>query len=198
MNILLLNGNNGGDYLFGDAGNDTVSGGNNNDTLFGASGDDRLNGDRNQDRLVGDDGNDLLLGGTENDLLEGGQRDDTLIAAEYGNPEVQPGEQDTPSGGAGSDFFILGDRDRMLYNDRNPATAGDTDYALIKGFDFSQDTIQLQGDRSMYDLSFYTDGSGTTFVNIFYLEWGSTPERVGIIENVSTDLTTTNRAFFFV
>ena len=193
-----LNGNSGSDSLFGDAGNDTLSGGDNNDVLFGASGDDQLNGDSNQDRLVGDEGNDLLLGGTENDLLEGGLGDDTLIGADYSNLQVQPGEQDTLIGGTGSDFLILGDRDRMFYNDRNPATAGNTDYALIKGFDFSQDTIQLQGDRSMYDLSFYTDGSGTTLANIFYLEWGSTPERVGIIENVSTDLTITNRAFFFV
>ena len=194
----LLNGNSGGDSLFGDLGNDTLSGGNNNDILFGGAGDDRLNGDRNQDRLVGNEGNDLLLGGTENDLLEGGAGNDALIGADYGNLEVQLGEQDTLIGGAGSDFLMLGDRDRMFYNDRNPATAGDTDYALIRGFDFSQDTIQLQGDRSMYDLSFYTDGSGTTFANILYLEPGSVPERVGIIEDVSFDLTTDNSAFYYV
>ena len=194
----LLFGNSGGDYLFGDGGDDTLSGGDNNDILFGSSGNDVLNGDRNQDRLIGGYGNDLLLGGTENDLLEGGPGDDALIGADYGNMEVQLGEQDTLIGGAGRDFLMLGDRDRMFYNDRNPDTAGDTDYALIQEFDFLEDTIQLQGSRNMYDLSFYRDGSGTTFANILYLEPGSVPERVGIIENASLDLTTDSRAFFFV
>ncbi|MEL6494765.1 MAG: hypothetical protein AAFQ41_06535 [Cyanobacteria bacterium J06623_7] len=194
----ILNGEAGGDSLLGDGGNDTLNGGSNNDTLIGGLGNDQLNGDDNQDRLVGDEGNDLLLGGTQNDLLEGGLGNDTLIGTNYGNLEVQLGEQDTLIGGAGSDFLILGDRDRMFYNDRNPNTGGDTDYALIRGFDFDQDTIQLQGDRSMYDLTFYTDGSGTTLANLLYLEPGSVPERVGILEDVSPDLTTANRALFYV
>ena len=193
-----LNGDSGGDSLFGDMGDDTLSGGDNNDTLFGASGNDQLNGDRNQDRLVGNAGNDLLLGGTENDLLEGGEGNDTLIGSDYGNLAVQLGEQDTLIGGAGSDFLILGDRDRLFYNDRNPNTGGDNDYALIRDFDFSQDIIQLQGDLAMYELSLYTDRSGITSANLFYIEPGSTPERIAIIEDVFADLTTANSAFYYV
>lgn len=194
----ILNGENDNDLLFGDSGNDNVNGGNDNDTLFGASGDDTLNGDNDRDELFGEDGNDLLLGGTENDLLEGGLGNDTLIGTNFGNLELQLGEQDTLIGGGGSDLLILGDSDRMFYNDRDPETEGSTDYALIREFDFSEDSILLQGNRTMYDLTFFTNGSGTTSANLLYLELDATPELVGIIENVSSDLTTANSAFIFV
>lgn|GEM_PF-835127 len=192
----LLNGEDGGDSLFGDRGNDTVSGGNNDDTLFGAGGNDILNGDKDRDRLVGDAGNDLLLGGTENDLLEGGAGNDTLIGTNFDNLELQLGEQDTLIGGAGRDYLILGDRDRLFYDDRNPQTEGSTDYALIKGFDFSQDNIQLQGDRNMYSFSFYSSG-GNNFANLFYQQPGAVAERIAIIENPIQNLTTGNAAFVY-
>ena len=192
----LLNGEDGRDSLFGDRGNDTVNGGNNNDTLFGAGGDDILNGDNDRDKLVGDAGNDLLLGGTENDLLKGGGGNDTLIGTNYGNLEVQLGEQDTLIGGSGRDLLILGDSDRNFYNDRNPQTEGSTDYALIRGFDESQDNIQLQGDRSLYRLSFSTYG-GTTFANLFYQQPGEVAERIAIIENPTQNLTTDDAAFIY-
>ena len=193
-----LFGEDGGDSLFGDLGNDFLSGGNNNDTLDGGTGDDLLNGDNNQDRLIGNEGNDLLLGGTDNDFLEGGVGDDTLIGSNFDSAELQPGEQDTLFGGAGRDLLILGDRDRLFYDDANAQTAGSSDYALVREFDSSEDTIQLQGDRSQYRLAFYTDGGGTTFANIFYLEADATPERIGIIENVSSDLAISDPAFRFV
>ena len=192
----VLNGEDGGDSLFGDRGDDTLNGGNNNDTLFGAGGSDVLNGDNDQDRLFGDGGNDLLLGGTENDLLEGGSGNDTLIGTNYGNLDLQLGEQDTLAGGQGQDYLILGDSDRLFYNDRNPQTAGSTDYTLIKGFDFSQDRIQLQGDPSMYRFSFYTSG-GTRFANLLYQQPGTVAERIAIIENPIENLTTDNAAFIY-
>ena len=193
-----LFGEGGNDSLFGDGGNDSLSGGDNNDTLFGAAGNDTLNGDNNQDRLVGDEGNDLLLGGNNNDLLEGGAGDDTLIGVNFDNSQTRLGEQDTLIGGAGSDLFFLGNEDTIYYNDRNSETSGDTDYALIRDFNADRDLILLKGNSSLYELSFYTNGSGTNFANIFYLEPGGTPERVGIIENANRDLTINNRGFAFV
>ena len=193
-----LAGEGGNDSLFGDGGNDTLNGGNNNDTLFGSAGNDLLNGGNNQDRLVGDEGNDLLLGGDDNDFLIGGLGDDTLIGVNTENAGLARGEQDTLIGGEGSDLFFLGDRDRVYYDDRNGGTAGDNDYALIKDLDVNSDTIHLKGSSSTYELRFYSNGSGTRFANLFYLEPGGTPERIGILENVPSDLTMDNRAFYFV
>jgi Ca2+-binding RTX toxin-like protein len=193
-----LSGEVGGDSLLGDSGNDTLNGGNNNDTLFGAAGNDVLDGGNNQDRLVGDDGEDLLLGGTDNDLLEGGIGNDTLNGTNPNDTALQLAEQDTLIGGAGRDLFILGDRERIYYSDRNVRTEGSTDYALIKDFNSTQDIIQLKGDRSSYRLSFFAGTNGSTLANIFYLESGATPERVGIIENVAADLTINNNAFTFI
>jgi Ca2+-binding RTX toxin-like protein len=192
-----LSGDDGGDSLFGDSGNDTLNGGNNNDTLFGAAGNDLLEGGNNQDRLLGDEGDDMLLGGTDNDLLEGGVGNDTLNGTNPNNTELQLGEQDTLTGGVGRDLYLLGDKNRVYYSDRNSQTAGATDYGLIKNFDPTQDQIQLKGDRSSYSLSFFTSGS-STLANIFYLEPGSTPERVGIIEDVAANLTINNSAFTLV
>ena len=192
-----LSGDDGGDSLFGDSGNDTLNGGNNNDTLFGAAGNDLLDGGNNQDRLLGDEGDDILLGGTDNDLLEGGIGNDTLNGTNPNNTELQLGEQDTLIGGAGRDLYILGDKERVYYSDRNSQTEGSTDYGLIKNFDPTQDQIQLKGDRSSYSLSFFTIGS-STLANIFYLEPGSTPERVGIIEDVAANLTINSNAFTLV
>jgi hypothetical protein len=119
--------------------------------------------------------------------------------------ELQLGEQDTLIGGAGRDLYILGDKHRVYYSDRNSQTEGATDYGLIKNFDPTQDQIQLKGDypsgtlrdRSSYSLSFFTSGS-STLANIFYLEPGSTPERVGIIEDVASNLTINSSAFTLV
>jgi Ca2+-binding RTX toxin-like protein len=193
-----LSGDEGGDSLFGERGNDTLNGGNNNDTLFGAAGNDVLDGGNNQDRLLGDEGDDLLLGGTDNDLLEGGIGNDTLNGTNPKDAALQLAEQDTLIGGRGRDLFILGDKERLYYSDRNAQTEGSTDYGLIRDFDPTQDKIQLKGNSSLYSLSFFAGSNGSTSANIFYLEPGGTPERVGIIEDVAGDLTINNNAFTFI
>ncbi|MEO0926320.1 MAG: hypothetical protein AAFY63_10680, partial [Cyanobacteria bacterium J06643_13] len=193
-----LDGEGSGDSLLGNNGNDTLYGRNNNDFLFGGNGNDLLDGGNNQDRLVGDDGNDSLFGGTDNDRLEGGNGNDSLYGANPNNFEVQLGEQDTLIGGAGEDLFILGDENQVYYNDRNPNTEGSTDYAFIEDFNPAQDRIQLQGDRNSYRLSLYPDGRGNTLANLFYLEPGATPERVGILQNIPSGLTLDNSAFVYL
>ncbi len=193
-----LAGDGGGDSLFGDSGNDTIDGGNNSDTMFGAAGNDLLFGGNNQDRLVGDEGNDTLVGGTDKDLLVGGFGNDILVGADPNNFELQLGEQDTLIGGGGADLFVLGDENQIYYNDRNSKTQGETDYALIRDFNPQQDRIQLKGDRSLYELSFFTSSQGNTLANIFYQQPGSKSERVGIIDNVSPELTINNSAFTFI
>ncbi|MEO1691878.1 MAG: hypothetical protein AAFR63_10180, partial [Cyanobacteria bacterium J06631_6] len=144
---------------------------------------DLLNGGNNQDRLNGDDG---------------GFGDDILFGANPDNFDLQLSEQDTLVGGEGRDLYILGDGDQRYYDDRNATTEGSTDYAVIKDFNSEQDRIQLQGDRSSYALSFYPNGTGSSLANIFYVKPGSIPERIGIIENVASDLTLDSRAFSFI
>ena len=202
----LLNGGNDRDSLFGGQGSDTLNGNNNGDTLFGGENNDLLNGNNNQDQLFGESGNDTLIGGTDNDQLNGGQGNDTLNGTQPNNFEVQFGEQDTLVGGAGRDLFVLGDQKQVYYDDRNSNTEGSNDYALIEDFNPQQDKIQLKGDkpngmasqRNSYKLSFFTGSQGNTSANILYLQPGATPERVGIIKNVTRELTLNDAAFIYL
>ena len=193
-----LAGDDGDDFLVGGNGIDSLFGGNNNDVLAGGDETDLLVGGNNQDRLFGNSDNDTLIGGTDNDRLEGNGGDDILIGLDPDNLEVQLGEQDILAGNSGADLFVLGDEDRVYYDDRNSNTDGSTDYALIEDFDSSQDKIQLKGDRRLYSLSFYTDGRGVSFANIFYAQSGDVPERVGIIKNPASNLTLDNPAFVYL
>jgi len=54
------------------------------------------------------------------------------------------GEIDTPTGGIGADLFVLGMQLLFCGDDRNKATAGRGDYALVT--DFNNDVIQLKSE----------------------------------------------------
>ena len=72
----VLHGGVGNDQLFGEAGDDSLYGGTGNDHLYGGAGDDMLEGGAGDDRLYGEDGDDILIGGTGNDYLVGGAGSD--------------------------------------------------------------------------------------------------------------------------
>ncbi|MGD1701812.1 calcium-binding protein [Dapis sp. BLCC M229] len=151
-------GNNGNDIALGNVGNDSIFGGSGDDELSGGLGNDYIEGGSGGDTINGDTGNDLLLGGRQNDILSGGNGDDILIGAGL-NPIPQPADPDfTPppgideidnlTGGTGADTFVLGDVDRVYYDDDNNSLFSDSglsDYALITDFTDGQDTIQLYG-----------------------------------------------------
>lgn len=153
----------------------------NNDTLVGGQGHDRLYGNLGHDTLYGDEasetgsslensfGNDLLVGNVGHDSLFGEGGDDIL----NGSSAVAAGafEQDTLTGGSGSDQFILGDANRAYY-----LADGARDYALIKDFTV-EDSIQLLGSASDY-----TQQQQGSHVHLYY--GGS--ELVAIFENTST------------
>ena len=88
-------------------------------------------------------GNDQLTGGSGNDILNGGEGNDIL----NGSNKIALGlnEQDTLSGGGGSDRFILGNAGSAYYHQ-----GGDADFVIIQDFDLGVDTVQLFGSSTDY------------------------------------------------
>ena len=132
-----LDGEDGNDIIDGGEGNDIINGGNSNDTIDGGAGDDTIDGGGGEDSITGGAGNDDIIGGSQKDSLNG--TDSTAAGA---------GEIDNLTGGSKSDLFILGDENQAYY-----VAAGDADYVRINDFNPTQDTIQLNGLSSSYNLS---------------------------------------------
>ena len=63
------------------------------------------------------------------------------------------GERDTLTGGADRDTFFLGNVTQVFYDDRNRASVGTGDYALITDFNTNNDVIQLKGTSDNYVLA---------------------------------------------
>jgi Ca2+-binding RTX toxin-like protein len=195
-------GESGDDTLNGDSGNDIIDGGQGNDTISGGTGNDRLIGGSEDDILNGDAGADTLTGGLGNDALNGGTGNDRLIGVETSNPApglgFGAGEVDTLAGGTGRDTFVLGDATSVFYDDGDPLSTGEADYALISDFNPTQDFIQLQGSAQFYSLDFFTSPSGTIDAALIYDPGVSARgEVIAILQNVSPQLSITNPAFIF-
>ncbi len=208
----ILDGNAGADRILGELGDDTINGGSGNDVLsggedndlvIGAGGSDRLFGGSGNDDLIGRDGQDTLTGGLGNDSLNGGTNSDRLIGV---NPlSAGVGEVDDLAGGGGTgrrrgrDTFVLGDEDRVYYDDGDSLTRGESDFALISDFDPSRDFIQLNGSPELYSLDFFTSESGTVDADLIYdpgvLARG---EVIATLQDVSPDLTLSDSTFTFV
>ena len=207
-----INGGGESDQLLGEAGNDTINGEDGNDTINGGSGSDTVNGGNGIDRLFGGNdndqitggvGSDTLTGGFGNDSLDGGEGDDELIGVDPtttgSGVGFGAGEQDTLTGGAGSDKFVFADATRVYYSDGDPSTTGDSDFGLVKDFNASEDVIQLQGSADLYELDFFPTSTGSINAALIYdPEVLARGEVIGILENVSTDLTISEPAFTFV
>ena len=197
----LIFGDSGDDSLNGDDGRDTVEGGVGQDSVAGGLGDDLLLGNSGDDSLSGEDGTDTLRGGFDNDSLDGGAGNDELIGVELTDPESEfgAGEIDTLTGGASSDTFVLGDETRVYYEDGDPLTAGESDFAAIADFDERQDFIQLNGSAELYSLDFFTSELGTTDAALIY-DPGVTArgELIATLQDVSTDLSVADPSFTFV
>jgi Ca2+-binding RTX toxin-like protein len=150
-------------YLSGQAGNDTLEGGEGYDALYG---------DKGNDLLIGDDGSDVLNGNTPSIF----SNEATSLGAD---------EVDTLTGGAGIDFYVLGDANSIYYNDEDATTSGTEDYALISDFNVEEDFIVLKEDSSDYifettetGVSIYLDNDGQTGLS-------STDELIAQLEEVT-------------
>ncbi|MEG4971020.1 M10 family metallopeptidase, partial [Microcoleus sp. B6-A1] len=183
-----LNGGLDNDILNGDDGNDILNGGNGNDILNGGNQNDTLNGGLGKDTLNGGNGNDRLMGGDGNDVLTGGDGNDTLIGVN--SSKASPGTQeiDILTGGAGVNTFVLGDANKIYYNESgfqvpnpNPFVNG---YGLITDFTPDQDTIQLKGGVN-YKLENVSLDGGVSGRGIFVDNPGFSPDGlIGVIQGI--------------
>jgi hypothetical protein len=156
-----------------------INGTNRRDFLIGTDGWDEIKGFNGNDRIVGLEGNDALYGGRGSDTLIG-------VNPYACNPGY--GEIDILDGGNGRDTFVLGDFRQAYYKGK-----GLQDYALIKDFS-TQDTIQLHGNRCLYELSETYSLGGKSGTSIFLKD---TYELIGFVEGV-TGLSLASNDFSFV
>ncbi|MCH2247167.1 MAG: Ig-like domain-containing protein [Crocosphaera sp.] len=157
--------------------------GTNNLNGTGNSLNNRITGNSGDNTLIGNLGDDTLEGGAGNDNLQGGDESDRLIGVESNTAGI--GEVDTLEGGAGSDVFVLGNASIAYYDDGDNNTEGTGDYALIRDFDISSDTIQLGFPKSQYILG-TSNVTGTSETALYIDKGGTEPdELVAIIEGVS-------------
>lgn len=192
----------GNNKIYGELGKDSLYGGEDRDELYGGEGDDYLDGGGSGDKLYGERGNDYLYGQVGNDTLYGGEGNDKLVGW-LGNDTLYGGsgndfldgafggidifgqavnEIDALIGEAGKDTFLVS----LSADDGNPATAGTSNYALIKDLNLKDDFLQLVGDRSNYVLSASPKGLPQGMA-IYYDKLGSEPdELLAIVENQSS------------
>ncbi len=101
-------------------------------------------------------GNQVITGTSGNDILQGNRYGiDTLV----GTTEVARGvgERDILIGGCARDTFVLGDAEGSFYLGN-----GSNDYAEIKNFSRSNDSIQLAGSIQDYSI-YYANGISSVF-----------------------------------
>lgn len=147
-----------------------------------------IRGTQGWDEISGLNGKDYIVAREGNDVLRGGNGVDTLIGT---NPyECHPGsgEIDIFYGGNGADTFVLGEYRKVYYTGH-----GLQDYALIKDFS-TEDTIQLQGKSSQYELGENYSLGSQSGTGIFLTQ---TSELIGFVEGV-TGLNLDNHNFSFL
>lgn len=135
----------------------------------------------------------------ERRTITGTANNDRLIGVDLNNAGPLPGhnKKDILLGKQGADTFVLGDAQRMFYNDGNSKTAGKQDFARIIDFSLEQgDIIQLHGKAKDYTLGALSAKSPQGTVGIFAENLGE-KELIGII-NKGQGLTLESAAFRFV
>ncbi len=168
----VFRGTDGDDHLIGSNGDDFIDGLDGNDRLIGRTSDDILNGGA---------GNDILYGGSGNDTVTGGLGNDGIVGTDYASEGT--GEIDTLTSGSYSDRdrFLLGQSDRVFYDDR-----GVSDYARITDFDIynysgevDYDSFRIVGSVSDYSINYNLSSQDTS------ISYGG--DLIAIVENA--DLT---------
>ncbi len=90
------------------------------------------------------------MGDTDLLFLYSKEGNDILVGVDYTGANPGCGEVNTLIGAEGNDMFLLGNATDLYYKDGNDTGTGADDYALIVGYDPSNDIIQLQSAPSTY------------------------------------------------
>ncbi|MDD1457444.1 hypothetical protein MEN95_21380, partial [Dolichospermum sp. ST_sed7] len=136
--------------------------------------------------------NNILTGNSGNNILDGAAGNDRLIAVDETSATPGKAEVDTLIGGTGRDRFVLGSFGKVFYDDGDTTNAGTADYALIQGFNISEDFIELSGAKTDYTLNTtYSPGNTAIYRN---KPAGEPAELIGLIQGV-TGLNLTSSAF---
>ena len=148
-----LQGSDANEEFRGGAGNDILRGGGGVDTLHGGVGNDWLNGDAGDDALHGGEGDDWLIGGDGDNILNGGAGVNTL-KGDAGDDIIAffNGGQETATGGAGADKFVINVLDRV--------GVSATEVDIIKDFKIGEDKIHIVGDIGNLSLEFVAAAGG--------------------------------------
>lgn len=137
--------------------------GSGNDMVGGRAGDDRLDGGDGDDFLFGNDGNDILVGGSGNDDLKGGAGNDILIAGTGFGLQFES-SNDTLTGGADIDLFVLDEPSQFTFPGTTPSPVvitdfkNGTDFIGLAGFDsttfiFDNLVFSKQGKNTMISMN---------------------------------------------
>lgn len=166
------------------SGNLNGTGNSYNNEITGNAGKNSLSGGAGNDTLTGGDGNDTLVGGTGNDSLSGGNGIDRLNG--YSTSLTSTTEYDTLSGGAGTDYFILGGSWGVSYQG--------SAYAIIADWNAADDFIEVRGSTSQYSLvtGNFSAGSSASDTAIYY----NGTDLIGVVQD-STNVSI-SRDFVFV
>jgi serralysin len=165
----IISGNSYSNYLWGGDGNDSIYDYAGDDTLSGGNGNDYLSSGAGNDTLIGGLGNDTLVGGDGNDRLNG-----------YGTYRTDDSQFDKLSGGAGTDYFVLGGAWGVSY-----VESGDG-YAVIQGWNGAQDYVEVKGSLSQYSLEYKSVsgiGSSAQDTEIYFTNASGQRDRIAIIED---------------
>jgi Ca2+-binding RTX toxin-like protein len=121
----VINGDGGGDKIFGGPFNDRLLGEWGGDDVYGRGGDDVIAGGSGGDILVGAAGNDSVTGGFGGDKISGGDGDDFLDGEAAGDDIDAGAGNDTVHGGSGTDQIVAGPGNDTVHSD----SSGDYIYA---------------------------------------------------------------------
>ena len=140
-----------------------------------------------------------IEGNTGNNILNGFESVTKYknTADRFGYRETRDVEQrDTLIGGGGADTFVLGNVDRVFYNEK-----GNKDYAVITDFSAAGinvnelDTIQLKGSVSNYALRSAQGIGGFSASDTAIFHKGGSEELIGIVKNWSSSFVSTRLSF---
>ena len=132
-----------------------------------------------------------IYGTTRDDVIVGTQGND-LIYGTNGRSNGR-GDMDTLTGGQGADTFVLGEKDKVYFNDRRKNTIGAGDYAMITDFNLEEgDQIQLGGEPKDYRLGSVKNFDGQAI----FLKTQGQDELIAMVAD-ETHLNLASEAFIF-